>query len=779
MKKLLLTLSLVLGFFTLAQAADPVTLPADSKTWVSYSWTTTTSQVTGDVDGYTFVIDKAKSSTNPKAPNTKDKNFNAVVVYAGSELTITAPAGTTFKQVVVKGAADSKAINATATGWTVSCSGDAGATFVATFTSETPRSSITFDGAGKQLRVGSITLGDGSGTVDPTPDPDPTPSVTEYDSFAGLAAAGTGAEGKVNGPVYFIYANATGTDVQVKDSKGGYMLVYRPASVPAGLVNGDAFAYVQGKYSPYNNLPEVASATFGEVTKGGAAVAPEEPGLDEISAAMANTYVKLSGVSISGLSGKNFTITDADGNTVKGYNTFNLEAIPEGENQTIIGFVRVYKTDVQIAPVSIEGGVVLEAVAEPTFSVAAGAVEKGTKVSISCATEGASIHYTTDGSDVSASSPVYNGTPIVINEAMTIKAIAVKEGMTDSKLAQAAYIIKADTPVEPISGTTATFDFTKPGELNPVVSVPQTPLNGDGVNVDGEEFTNNGITFKSVKKQSSKDLARVHYNKGWHLRSYSGNTMTISATNGYKLTSIVFEANAPKYATALSESTYSAGSYSNGTLNFAEVKNDVETVTITPNATVGINNITVSFAVKAPVLELPAGATEPMPLDNYTNAETNNYFVVKVSWPEGLTLHYETNCRGTQLDGVTLPYSEKQKALDFAAGNNADKTLTDPLTGDLTGAAAVSRSAGTNIATFGFASQGTFECYVVDAAGNKSDAKEISFTGKSTGVEDIVADGEKGEAVFYNMQGVRVANPAAGNLYIKVQGDKATKVLVK
>ena len=55
----------------------------------------------------------------------------------------------------------------------------------------------------------------------------------------------------------------------------------------------------------------------------------------------------------------------------------------------------------------------------------------------------------------------------------------------------------------------------------------------------------------------------------------------------------------------------------------------------------------------------------------------------------------------------------------------------------------------------------------------------MSFIGEATGVEDIVAGEADGEAVFYNMQGVRVANPAAGNLYIKVQGNKATKVLVK
>ena len=48
----------------------------------------------------------------------------------------------------------------------------------------------------------------------------------------------------------------------------------------------------------------------------------------------------------------------------------------------------------------------------------------------------------------------------------------------------------------------------------------------------------------------------------------------------------------------------------------------------------------------------------------------------------------------------------------------------------------------------------------------------------STAVESIVAE-QEGEATFFNLQGVRVANPAAGNLYIKVANGKAQKVLVK
>ncbi len=85
-----------------------------------------------------------------------------------------------------------------------------------------------------------------------------------------------------------------------------------------------------------------------------------------------------------------------------------------------------------------------------------------------------------------------------------------------------------------------------------------------------------------------------------------------------------------------------------------------------------------------------------------------------------------------------------------------------------------------NTAVIGLASKGDFELRLQDAAGNVSEGKSYKINGNATGVEDIAVDGvEDGEAVYYNMQGVRVANPAAGSLYIRVQGSKAAKVLVK
>ena len=81
-------------------------------------------------------------------------------------------------------------------------------------------------------------------------------------------------------------------------------------------------------------------------------------------------------------------------------------------------------------------------VATPAFSPASGAVNSGTKVTISCATEGAKIYYTTDENEPTAESSEYTGAAISITEAVTLKAIAVKDGMNNSAVASASYTIK-------------------------------------------------------------------------------------------------------------------------------------------------------------------------------------------------------------------------------------------------------------------------------------------------------------------------------------------------
>ncbi len=86
-------------------------------------------------------------------------------------------------------------------------------------------------------------------------------------------------------------------------------------------------------------------------------------------------------------------------------------------------------------------GTAQEQVAMPTFSPEAGTYTSAQTVTITTATDGATIYYTTDGSTPTTSSTQYAGA-ITVSETTTIRAIAVKADMADSEVASATYTIE-------------------------------------------------------------------------------------------------------------------------------------------------------------------------------------------------------------------------------------------------------------------------------------------------------------------------------------------------
>ena len=78
--------------------------------------------------------------------------------------------------------------------------------------------------------------------------------------------------------------------------------------------------------------------------------------------------------------------------------------------------------------------------ATPTSYPAPGAISSGNTIYLVTATEGASIYYTLDGSTPTTSSTAYtNG--ITLTETTTIKAIATKQGLTDSNVASFEFTV--------------------------------------------------------------------------------------------------------------------------------------------------------------------------------------------------------------------------------------------------------------------------------------------------------------------------------------------------
>ena len=96
-------------------------------------------------------------------------------------------------------------------------------------------------------------------------------------------------------------------------------------------------------------------------------------------------------------------------------------------------------------------------------------------VQITCETEGATIYYTTDGTDASTSSTEYTGT-FVISETTTVKAIAVKDEMTNSMQAEATFT--KEEVLDGIAALTAKTDVSNTTYYVNLTNAQVTYVNG-------------------------------------------------------------------------------------------------------------------------------------------------------------------------------------------------------------------------------------------------------------------------------------------------------------
>ena len=150
-------------------------------------------------------------------------------------------------------------------------------------------------------------------------------------------------------------------------------------------------------------------------------------------------------------------------------------------------------------------------VAAPAFSVAAGEVEKGTKMELACETEGAAIYYTVDGAEPTAESTLY-AEAIEINEDMTVKAIAIK-GDFKSEVATAAYTV-VEPVVEPVAAPTFSV---KSGEVEKGTKV-EIACETEGAviyyTVDGTEPTAESTEYKEAIEITGKVTIKAIAIKG-------------------------------------------------------------------------------------------------------------------------------------------------------------------------------------------------------------------------------------------------------------------------
>ncbi len=355
------------------------------------------------------------------------------------------------------------------------------------------------------------------------------------------------------------------------------------------------------------------------------------------------------------------------------------------------------------------------------------------------------------------------------------------------------------TPVNP-GDNTATFDFTQPGSLSPTQNMPGAGAD-NAVDVSGVTFTSGVITLVNDKgtNNTSPRLYKSNEESEVELRVYNGGSTTISSTNGASITRIEFVTAYP--------ANYDNSKADSGSLADAVWTGDATSVTF---SWAKDSQGKYSPSMQKVIVTYGEGG-EPGPVQPTEETATYNF-----QDPTTLSDPFEAPAsgEGIELDGRT--FTAGKTSITLSRGTNdknaprvftSAKNVTDlRFYGDNT-----ATIAGTGVTlkriefvcqyTSNFenstASTGTLtdniwtgEAASVDFHFLKSNPNSSGTTYNpsctaikvtyvtSDGIEEVVTI-DTTPVEYYNLQGVRLEEPAPGQIVIRRQGNKVEKILVK
>lgn len=566
-----------------------------------------------------------------------------------------------------------------------------------------------------QIRISKIEIFVKGGGDTPTP---PQPG-EGYSSLAEWMQAKPAADEAINAALTVLYQN--GKDLFVKQADT-YGFVY--GDVAQEYTNGQVIAAgATGHYEEYNGMPEIipVASTFAKGYDG----APEAPQLitgDKVTEANLLHYVRLESAKVEATeTDRQFTVT-ADGATFTLWNRWSktVTNVAAADDADIYGFIG--KTKI---------GDNIEVVLFPT-----------------------------------------------------------------------RFEDNGGTPVNP-GDNTATFDFTQPGSLSPAQNMPGAGAD-NAVDVNGVTFTSGVITLVNDKgsNNTSPRLYKSKEESEVELRVYNGGSTTISSTNGASITRIEFVTAYP--------ANYDKSKADSGSLADAVWTGDATSVTF---SWAKDSQGKYSPSMQKVIVTYGEGGDQPGPGPDQPTEETATY-----NFQDPTTLSdpfaAPASREGVELDGRT--FTAGKTSITLSRGTNdknaprvftSAKNVTDlRFYGDNT-----ATIAGTGVTlkriefvcqyTSNFenstASTGTLtdniwtgEAASVDFHFLKSNPNSSGTTFNpsctsikvtyvtSDGIEEVVTI-DTTPVEYYNLQGVRLEEPAPGQIVIRRQGNKVEKILVK
>ena len=652
------------------------------------------------------------------------------------------------------------------------------------------------------------------------------------DGFGAMLDFPTGTKVEIDGAMTAVWQG--GNNLYLKDSFGVYMLFY--GNYATTFANGDVVNHAEGTYKLYNGLPEVQNYTLGEKSAG-TAVAPAEATLDMFAGNMLNHYVKIENVTIAAdaSNAKKFTMTDADNQTSVLFNQLGYEMpdIEAGKAYTVTGFVGCFKETMQLFPVEIVEYVAVDPseVAAPVIKAVRG--DEGYQIEMTCASEGSKIYYTIDETEPTSASEEYTE-PFYCWDATTYKAIAyvgdkastVTEfyfappyilnsfsGLTEMVAGDEEYNVEFVTQMQAIyqSGdytfVRAPFDRTNMlfyGNA-PALENGDTFFTASGVlkanengmpcvaDVTYGDITEGGTPYEPMEATVAEIASNMPY------AYYVLNGVTVAAGEGEGVFTVSDEAATASMKNLL-DVTLSAGKYTSIKGFVVVAGEDVFFLPVEAVAEGGSEEPTFGTALfdfTNPDVFNTYGITTPEQVSSGTDlcgkGESKSIKVEKITlkvtapgdardnqlpkvWKNTDGSYMLRNYAGTTIafvpenDKVTIKEITFENTKDWGSSNtyvpdnfnSTSKTWIPAAAEVVTYAAEDNTSFTMNVAAKTFFGKVTVK-YEVGAA-----VDEIG----------VSSDDSDAEAVYYNLQGVRVANPSNG-IFIKVKGSKSEKVLVK
>lgn len=332
---------------------------------------------------------------------------------------------------------------------------------------------------------------------------------------------------KITGDVNYVFRS--GRYMFVEDASAALLIFDNSTPVITTTYNeGDVISGgVFGSYTLYNGMAEMVPArNTAEATGTPVTITPMVATIPTLVAQYSTLESRLVTIENVTFIGNKKYVNGTD--TLQYYDRFaSITNEPEvGETGSITGFLANYNGQVQLYPRDDNDFTTqtMEQVATPVITPASGTYEGSVEVSISCATEGAIIYYTMDGTDPDENSGDYGGSFVIAATSVqaapvTVKAIAMKDGMLNSEIASVTYTV---TPV-------GIHDMQQQVSIYPNPTSGDVTLDLSGLNAKTVElFSMNGQLLNAVvPTDETMTLSLNQYAAGiYFVRIHTDNSIT-------------------------------------------------------------------------------------------------------------------------------------------------------------------------------------------------------------------------------------------------------------